>query len=329
MVLSKENLFEMFWFMLLARRLDEQAWKLLKQGKIKFHVSCIGHEALQVGAGYAIRRGYDWVAPYYRDLALMLTLGLTPEAFMLSLRGKKGDPGSDGRQTPASWSLKQANVISHSTSLAAQTTQAAGVALGIKMRGEDKVVLSCTGEGATSMGEWYEGVNFAAVHRLPVVFLVENNRYAISMSPESQMAVEDLTQKAVGLGLTATTVNGRDMAAVYDAVSEAVYRARDEGGPSIVEATTYRITPHSSDDDDRGFRSRKEVEAYRRKDPLLLTKASLVEAGVLTEQQVGTLEEKAQKIIYEAVEQSDAAPYPAPGEAAGPVYARGDDLCLK
>jgi 2-oxoisovalerate dehydrogenase E1 component alpha subunit len=329
MVLSKENLYEMFWFMLLARRLDEQAWKLLKQEKIRYHISCIGHEALQVGAGYAIRRGYDWVAPYYRELALMLTLGLTPEAFMLSLRGKKGDPGSDGRQTPGSWSLKQANVISHSSSLAAQTVQAVGVALGIKLRGEDRIVLNCTGEGATSMGEWYEGVNFAAVHRLPVIFLVENNRYAISMPPGKQMAVDDLTQKAEGLGVTAAKVNGRDMAAVYDAVSEAVFRARNEGGPTLIEATTYRITPHSSDDDDRTYRSRSEVEAYRRRDPLLLTKAFLVESGVLTEQDVEMLEEKAQKIIQEAVLQADAAPYPAPGEAAGPVYARGDDLCLK
>ena len=200
MDLSNETKIEMFWMMLLARRLDERAWVLHRQGKIAFHISGIGHEAAQVGAAYALRRGYDWVAPYYRDLAMMLCLGMTPAEFAMGLFGKKGDPDSGGRQMPSHWSLKRANVLSHSAPVATQCPHAAGIALAIKLRGDDKVVLASLGEGSTSQGEWYEAVNWAAIHQLPVIFLVENNQYAISERVEKQMAVKSPAEKACGLG---------------------------------------------------------------------------------------------------------------------------------
>lgn len=321
MGLSKENLLEMYWTMLLSRRLDERAWVLHRQGKIAFHISGIGHEAAQVAVAFALRRGKDWVVPYYRDLALMLALGLTPREFMLGLMGKDGDPCSGGRQMPSHWSLRRANVVSHSSPVATQTTHAAGIGLGIKMRGDDAVVLTSTGEGSTSQGEWYEGVNWAAVHKLPVIFLVENNVYAISVRMERQMAVKHVADKAKGLGLPGVTVDGTDVFAVHKVMEEAVARARNGEGPTLVEARVHRLTPHSSDDDDRTYRPREEIEAIKKQDPLEVFRRQLMEQGVLTEEIVNEMEARAKEAVEDAVAYAEAAPYPGLDVAKGPVYA--------
>ncbi len=321
MGLSKENLLEMYWTMLLSRRLDERAWVLHRQGKIAFHISGIGHEAAQVAVAFALRRGKDWVVPYYRDLALMLALGLTPREFMLGLMGKDGDPCSGGRQMPSHWSLRRANVVSHSSPVATQTTHAAGIGLGIKMRGDDAVVLTSTGEGSTSQGEWYEGVNWAAVHKLPVIFLVENNVYAISVRMERQMAVKHVADKAKGLGLPGVTVDGTDLFAVHKVMEEAVARARNGEGPTLVEARVHRLTPHSSDDDDRTYRPREEIEAIKKQDPLEVFRRQLMEQGVLTEAMVNEMEARAKEAVEDAVAYAEAAPYPGLEVAKGPVYA--------
>ncbi len=319
--LPEETLLEMYWFMLLSRRLDERAWALHRQGKIAFHISAIGHEGAQIAAAYAIRRGYDWIAPYYRDLTLMLALGYTPREFMLSLMGKKGDPSSGGRQMPSHWSLKRANVISHSAPVATQTSHAAGIGLAIKLRGEDKVAITTVGEGSTSQGEWYEGVNWAAVHKLPVVFIVVNNLYAISVRQEQQMAVANAADKALGLGLPGISADGMDFLAMYQVMKEAVERARRGEGPTLVEAKVYRITPHSSDDDDRSYRPRAEVEQFKQRDPLLIARQHLEKQGLLTPQKIEEFEQRAREMVEDAVRFGESAPYPDPEEAAHPVYA--------
>jgi len=321
MNIPKETLLDMFWTMLLSRRTDERAWVLHRQGKIAFHISGIGQEAAQVGAAFAIRRGYDWVSPYYRDLALMLALGLTPLEFMLGVMGKKGEPSSGARQMPSHWGLRRANVLSHSAPVATQSLHAAGVGMAIKLKGEDKVVLTTIGEGATSQGEWYEAVNWAAIHKLPVVFIVQNNSYAISVPQGKQMAVPSSADKACGLGLPGVTVDGTDMVKVYEVAQEAVARARSGNGPSVIEARAYRLTPHSSDDDDRTYRSREEVEEHKKSDPLLVAQAYLQARKILSKARLEEMETKAGKIIEEAVTEATAAPYPATEEAAYPVYA--------
>jgi 2-oxoisovalerate dehydrogenase E1 component alpha subunit len=310
----------MYRTMLLARRLDERAWVLHRQGKIAFHISGIGHEAAQVGAAFALRRGHDWILPYYRDLAVMLAVGFTPREFVLGLMGKKGEPTSGARQMPNHWSLRRANVVSHSSPVATQTPHASGVALGIQMRGDDAVVLTSIGEGSTAQGEWYEGVNWAAVHKLPVIFLVENNIYAISVRQEKQMAVSSVADKAAGLGLPGVSVNGLDVLEVHQAVSEAVRRARAGEGPTLVEAKVYRLTPHSSDDDDRTYRSREEVEEFKQRDPLHAFRAVLLERKALTPEEDAALEARAKEQVEEAVRAGEAAPYPEISEAAWPVY---------
>lgn len=320
MELSAEMKREMFWTMLLARRLDERAWALHRQGRIAFHISGIGHEAAQVGAAFALKRGYDWVAPYYRDLALLLALGMTPREFVLSLMGKREEPASGGRQMPSHWSLRRANVLSHSAPVATQAVHAAGIGLAIKMRKEDRVVLTTIGEGSTSQGEWYEAVNWGAVHRLPVIFMVQNNQYAISVPADKQMAVSSAADKACGLGLPGIKVDGNDLFATYAAFEEAVARARGGGGATVIETRIYRITPHSSDDDDRSYRSREEVEQHKRDDGLLRARAQYEKEGVLDEAQIKEMEGRIKAMVDEAVQYAEQAPYPDPEEGTYPVY---------
>jgi 2-oxoisovalerate dehydrogenase E1 component alpha subunit len=317
---DKETLRAMYWTMLLARRTDERAWILHRQGKIAFHISGIGQEAAQVGAAYALEIGKDWLVPYYRDLALMLAFGYTPLDFMLGLMGKQGEPTSGARQMPSHWSLKKANVVSHSSPVATQTPHASGIGLGIKLKGDDAVVLTSIGEGATSQGEWYEAVNWAAVHKLPVIFMIENNVYAISVHKHLQMAVESAARKADGLGLPGVSVDGLDALAMHAAMTEAVARARAGEGPTVIEARVNRMTPHSSDDDDRTYRSREEVEQMKADDPLPAFEAVLKEQKILTEKDAEALDEKARAEVEAAVEAAEAAPYPAVETASYPVY---------
>ena len=322
MSLSREKKKEMFWIMLLSRRLDERAWVLHRQGKIAFHISGIGQEAAQVGAVYAIEKGKDWLVPYYRDLSMLIALGMSPTDFVMSLLGKAQEPTSGARQMPSHFSLRRANIVSHSAPVATQSPHASGIGFGIKMDGGDQVVLTTIGEGATSQGEWYEAVNFAAIHELPVVFLVENNRYAISVPQEKQMAVSSAADKACGLGLPGIEVDGTKMFEVYDAVKEAVDKARKGEGPSVIEAKMYRLTPHSSDDDDRSYRSREEVEQHKKQDPLIVMKNQFIEEGLMTEDEYDDLNQKAKNAVDEAVVEATQAPYPKGDDAATPVYAQ-------
>lgn len=321
MELSSETKIEMYWMMLLARRLDERAWVLHRQGKIAFHISGIGQEAAQVGAAYALRRGEDWVTPYYRDLALMMCLGYTPRDFLLALMGKKGEPTSGARQMPSHWSMKKMNAVSLSAPVSTQCPHAAGIGLGIKMRKEDKVVLTALGEGSTAQGEWYEAVNWAAIHLLPVIFLVENNQYAISVPANRQMAVPSAADKACGMGLRGITVDGTDVFAMYRAMVEAVAEARAGKGPTLIEASMYRLTPHSSDDDDRTYRTREEVEEAKKKDPLLVARRILEQEGLIDQAKIDELELRAKEMVDEAVQFAENAEYPDVADAMIPVYA--------
>jgi 2-oxoisovalerate dehydrogenase E1 component alpha subunit len=210
--------------------------------------------------------------------------------------------------------------------VATQSPHASGIGFAIKMDGEDKVVLTCIGEGSTSQGEWYEAVNFAAVHQLPVIFLVENNQYAISVPQEKQMAVTSAADKACGLGLPGIQVDGTRVFEVYEAVAEAVERARNGEGATVIEAKMYRLTPHSSDDDDRSYRSREEVEAHKKQDPILLAKQTLIEEGLMTEEDYDELEEKAKAEVDKAVQAAMDAPYPKGEDAAFPVYAPAKEV---
>jgi len=308
--------------MLLARRVDERMWILNRQGKAAFVISCQGQEAAQVGAAYNLRPGYDYVYPYYRDFAITTYLGQTPRDHFLSLLGKKEDPNSGGRQMPGHFSSRDLNIVTASAPVGVQFPQAVGSALAFKMRGEDGVVLTCGGEASTSQGDWHEAMNFAGIHDLPVIFLIENNVYAISV-PASLQVAGSIARRAEGYDLPGVEVDGNDVFAVYEAAKEAVDRARRGEGPTLIEARTYRLTAHSSDDDDRRYREREEIEEWRLKDPIIRFEKYLQENGILDDEKKEELAAEIKAEVAEASDYAEQAPFADPEEALERVYAEG------
>lgn len=335
--LQPDQYIDLYWYMLLSRRLDERAWVLHRQGKIAFHISGIGHEACQVGAAYALNRGVDYAYPYYRDLAMCLTIGITPLEFMISLFGKAGETSSGGRQMPSHWSSKALNIVTQSSSVATQVPHAAGTAFAIKYRQkigsvrrddatQPRLALCSLGEGSTSQGEWHEGMNWAGVHQLPFICLVENNNYAISVPYEHQSAVPNVADRAAAYGIQGIVVDGNDVLASYNAMKLAVERAYNGEGATLVEAKTYRPVPHSSDDDDRTYRPREEVEEWKKKDPILRFQAHLLHEGILTAEKIAELEAKAVAMVDEAHRAAEAAPYPPLESLYGSVFAPVEEI---
>lgn len=258
----------MYRTVLTARLLDEAALRQNRMGRAPFVVPAEGHEACQVGTAWAMRRGIDVWLPYYRDGALVLAAGMTPYEVFLGIFAKADDPSSGGRQMPAHWGHKDLQIISGSSPIATQVPHAAGIAYAIKYRHADAVVGCWFGEGATSEGAWHEGLNFAGIHRLPVIFVCENNRYAISVPQSMQMAIEDVADRAQGYGFPGVVVDGNDVLACYSAMKHAHERARAGEGPTLIECKTYRFLGHTSDDDDKTYRPRDEVEQARHHDPV-------------------------------------------------------------
>ncbi len=276
--LTDETVLEMYETMLLARKIDERMWLLNRAGKIPFVISCQGQEAAQVGAAFALDRDKDYILPYYRDMGVVLTFGMTARDLMLSGFAKAEDPNSGGRQMPGHFGQKKNRIVTGSSPVTTQVPHAVGIALAGKMEGKDFVTFTTFGEGSSNQGDFHEGANFAGVHKLPVIFMCENNKYAISVPIEKQLACENVSDRAIGYGMPGVTVDGNDPLAVYEAVKAAADRGRRGEGPSLIETVSYRLTPHSSDDDDRAYRPREEVEEAKKLDSIY-TFADLLERG--------------------------------------------------
>jgi 2-oxoisovalerate dehydrogenase E1 component alpha subunit len=321
--LTNETLLQMYHDMALSRALDDRMWILNRAGKAPVVYSSNGHEAVQVGSAYAIRRGHDWVVPYYRDLALMVALGMTPREIFLHLMGKAEDPNSGGRQMMAHWGHKRLNILSTGAVVITQMLHACGLAWAAKYRGEDQVALAYFGEGSTSQGEFHEALNISSVWKLPVIFINENNGYAISVPASKQMAVLDVAARAQGYGIPGVIVDGNDPIKVYEVVSEAVDRARRGDGPTLIEAKTYRFVPHSSDDDDRAYRTREEVAEHKKRDPLVLFEGFLREQGILDDARLEAMRQEIRKAVDDATDYADQAPEPDPSTLMAHVYYHG------
>ena len=310
--LSDEQLVAMLRNMLLQRQLDNRGFQLNRQGKIPFALGSEGHEAVQAGAAMAFKRGADVLVPYYRDLGLALGVGMTPYEILSSMFARVTDR-SGGRQFPNHYTNHDLGVLSISSIIAGHCTHAVGVAAAFAYRGESGRAVLCTnGEGATSQGEWHESINYAAVHQLPIVFLVENNAWAISTPQSMQMHVVDVVDKAAGYGVPSIKCDGVDPVATYAALHEALERARTGGGPTLVEAKCYRFLSHSTDDDDRTYRSRDVIEEQRKSDPLPRFERRLLEAGVIDEEMVAQLRADVLRETNEATDAAEAQAYPTP-----------------
>ncbi|MBA4535750.1 thiamine pyrophosphate-dependent dehydrogenase E1 component subunit alpha [Bacillus aquiflavi] len=319
--LCDENVLEMYETMLLARRIDERMWLLNRAGKIPFVISCQGQEAAQVGAAFALNREKDYVLPYYRDMGVVLTFGMTAKELMLSAFAKADDPNSGGRQMPGHFGQKKNRIVTGSSPVTTQVPHAVGIALAGKMEQKDLVTFVTFGEGSSNQGDFHEGANFAGVHKLPVIFMCENNKYAISVPIEKQLACEKVSDRAPGYGMPGITVDGNDPLEVYRVVKEAADRGRRGEGPSLVEAVSYRLTAHSSDDDDRAYRDREEVEAAKQKDPIFTFATYLKETGVLDDALESEINDRVMKLVNEATDEAEKAPYAEPEHTLKYVYA--------
>jgi 2-oxoisovalerate dehydrogenase E1 component alpha subunit len=318
--LKEEDLVEMYRIMLLARYCDERQWALNRQGKAPFVVPVSGHEGAQVGSAWAFERGKDVFCPYYRDLALALVAGFTPKDVFCGLFGKKDDPSSGGRQMPAHWGARDRNIITGSSPIATQCLHAAGIALGKKLKKEDAVVGTWFGEGGTSEGDWHGAMNFAGIHDLPLIFVCENNQYAISVHESKQVAGR-VFERAKGYGMPGVEGDGNDVLLSYKLTKEAVDRARAGEGPSLIELRTYRFYSHTSDDDDRTYRSREEVDEWRKKDPVLKFEEYLKGVGIVDPDKIDEMREAAKVDVAEGVKAAQDADFPDPATAGRHVYA--------
>ncbi len=324
--LPPETLLEMYYKMCLSRALDDRVWILAHSGEIGLAVSAHGHEAMQVGSIYAIRGGYDWVAGYYRDGAAMIALGVTPRQYMLAFFAKADDPSSGGRQFPAHWSFPELNVITRGSNVATQILHGAGIALASKMKREDRITITYFGDGSTSKGDFHEALNFAGLHKLPVIFFCENNEYAISVPRSKQMPIKDISIRAAGYGMPGVSVDGRDVFAVYQATSEAAALARSGGGPTLLVANGYRLTPHTSNDPDKTYRTREEFERFQHThDPVPIFRRTLMETGVLDEAKDKAFAEKIAGEVEDATDFARNAADPVPEQALRYVYAEGEE----
>lgn len=319
--LDADTLREWLYLITLGRQLDYRFQVLNRQGRAPFIISCAGHEAAQVGAAWPLRPGYDWVAPYYRDVVLALRIGITPYEQMLAVLAKPEGRESGGKQTPGHYSDRSLNVISNASPVTTQMVHAAGAAYALKNDGTDRVVLTCYGEGSGSEGDVHEAFNFAAIYKLPVIFFCQNNGFAISTPFRKNYAIDYAAQRAAGYGFPGVTVDGRDPVTVYHVARQAIARARAGEGPTLIEAIVDRLGAHSSEDDQRRYRTQEEIEALARNDCLVRFRSQLLAEGIVDEQYLAQLDERVKQEVTEATQKGMAAREAEPEEALTNVYA--------
>jgi 2-oxoisovalerate dehydrogenase E1 component alpha subunit len=318
--LGEADVLDLYRTLLTARFLDEAALRQNRMGRAPFVVPVAGHEGCQVGTAWAMRRGIDIWLPYYRDVGVVLAAGMTPYEIFLGIFAKADDPSSGGRQMPSHWGSRRLGIITGSSPIATQVPHAAGIAYAATLRGEDTVVGCWFGDGATSEGDWHEGLNFAAIHRLPVIFVCENNHYAISVPQSKQMAVDDVADRAAGYGFPGVVVDGNDVLACYGAMRTAHDRARAGDGPTLIECKTYRYLPHTSDDDDKSYRSREEVEEARHHDPIVAFREYLREHELVSEAEDDTIRDEVKSEIEAAISAAWDAADPDPATLGQHVF---------
>lgn len=314
------DLVAMYRTVALARAIDERMWVLNRAGRISFVISGQGHEGAQVGLTWPLRRGHDWIAPYYRSIATCLAFGMTPRDLMLAQYAKANDPSSGGRQMPGHYGHPGHHLVSVSSPVATQILHAVGIALAARIRGLDQVAVAVMGEGSSNQGDVHEGLNFAAIHRLPFVLVVENNGYAISVPAAKELSVRDVAVRAAGYGIPGVIVDGTDVLGCYAAAREAIERARSGQGPTLIEAKVVRLTAHSSDDQQTKYRSEDDLAEGRAHDPLPIFRARLREAGVLSDAIEEELAKEIAGLVDDATEFAEAAPDPDPYTAVDWVY---------
>jgi 2-oxoisovalerate dehydrogenase E1 component len=320
---AREQLIQAYRAMYMARRLDDREVLLKRQNRIFFQISGAGHEAVQVAAGLVFRPSHDWFYLYYRDRALALMLGVTAEQMLLASVGAAADGASGGRQMPSHWTNHELHIASRSSATGTQYLQAAGCAQAYRYLDpeSDEVTLVTSGEGATSEGEFWEAMNAACLENLPLVFLIEDNGYAISVPVEKQTAGGNVAQLLAGFpNLKRLEVDGTDVVASYAALAEAAAYARERKGPALVHAKVTRPYSHSLSDDERAYKTKAERDAEEARDPLLRYPEWLVSEGILDRQALQVIVHEVDQQIQKATDDALHADPPAKGSALEFLY---------
>ena len=303
--LPDDTVRDLYRCMVSARAFDERALNLQRQGRIGFFAPATGQEAAQVGSAQALEEG-DWIFAAYRELAVALTRGMPMTAIVGQLYGNQMDENK-GRQMPNHYGFRSINLVSPSSPIGTHIIHCTGWAVAARFTKSDRVAVAYFGDGATSSNDFHTGLNFAGVYRAPAVFICQNNGWAISLPVEKQTAAETLAQKAGAYGVEGVRVDGNDVLAMYVATGRAVAKARRGEGPTLIEALTYRMGPHSSSDDPSRYRPEEEVEAWRRKDPILRFRKYLERRGIWSGAEDEQLWEQVRAEIAQAVEEVEKA----------------------
>jgi 2-oxoisovalerate dehydrogenase E1 component alpha subunit len=319
--LTDDDLLRMYKLVALARAIDERMWVLNRAGRIPFVISGQGHEGAQVGIAWPMDPSKDWFAPFYRSIATCLTFGMTARDILTAQYAKAIDRSSGGRQMPGHYGSIDNHLVSLSSPVATQMLHAVGIALAAKIRKTGQVAMSSLGEGSANQGDVHEGLNFAGVHKLPFILVVENNGYAISVPVSKQLPVKDVAIRAEGYGMPGVVVDGSDVLECYRAAKTAVDRARAGEGGTLIEAKVIRLTAHSSDDQQTKYRDPEELAGLSSKDPVPKFRKELQDAGVLTDEALAKIDAEIKAEVDEATDYSENAEDPDPRTAMKWVFA--------
>jgi 2-oxoisovalerate dehydrogenase E1 component alpha subunit len=323
--LTPDQLLTLYRTMVTQRAVDTRGFQLNRQGKIGIAMGSEGHEAVQAGTGLAFVRGRDLLYPYYRNTGIILACGF-PLADLFRSQFARRTDRTAGRSIINHITAKPEGIASISSIIAAHLTHAVGAAWAVRSRGEhDRAVFAQFGDGATSQGEWHEAMNFAAVHRLPVVFVCENNQWAISTHISKQMVVPDIYRKAEAYGMRGVACDGFDPVAVYRTVRDAREHAVAGNGPVLVEATCYRFLSHTTDDDDRTYRTKDEVAQARANDPVPRYEGWLIANGLLDAATAASTKAEIAELVNATTDEIEKEPWPDAHTLYDNVYAGPSD----
>ena len=324
---QKKQLLNIYRNMVLARKLDEKEMTLLKQGKAFFHIGCSGHEAAQLAAANNMNPSKDWAYPYYRDAALCLGLGMTGKEQLLSFLAKDADPSSGGRQMPQHYGHKDLRIVSQSSPTGTQFLQAVGCAMSRKWEKNNEIVYVSSGEGSTSEGEFHEALNWASREKLPVIFHIQDNEYAISVHISEQVSGSSVFDMVSGYkNLSKYDVDGTDFFETNLAFQQAVDRARKRKGPSVIVSHVVRLLSHSSSDDQRKYRSDKDLDSDKKRDPIIKFEKDCLTVKAMTKADFKKINSEVEHYIDEAVKWVEDQDDPDPSTALDHLYGDMDDI---
>ena len=324
---SKKDLLDIYKKMALARRLDEKQLIMLKQGKAFFHIGCSGHEASQMAAAQNMIPGKDWSYPYYRDAALCLGLGMTSKEQLLSFLAKADDPNSGGRQMPQHYGHKDLRIVSQSSPTGTQFLQAVGCAMSRKWENDHEIVYVSSGEGSTSEGEFHEALNWASREKLPIIFHIQDNEYAISVHVSEQTSGSSVFSMVNGYdNLSRYEVDGTNFFETDLAFREAIERARQGKGPSVIVSNVVRLLSHSSSDDQKKYRKKVDLDKDKNRDPLLVFEKNCIKNKILKEGDFEKLRNEIIQIVDQDAEWADKQNHPDPNSATNHIYSNEPNL---